>query len=532
MNFSATKISYRNTNSFSKLVLDYLDASQQLKEFYNYSTDIAGFKKAIEDRKKFPVNRAILVNQLQQQYQNIKISVKLQTNIEALLSEDTFTVCTAHQPNIFTGHLYFVYKILHAIKLSDELSNLIPDKKFVPVYYMGSEDADLDELGEVHINGTDYKWNTKQTGAVGRMLIDKEFIKIIDAIAGQLSVIKFGEDIMQVVRICYKENNTVEEATFHFVHHLFNKYGLVVLMPDDKIFKNEFASVIKKELTEQFSEKAVASTVAKFPEEYKIQAAGREINLFYLKDNSRERIEKNAKGFKVANTNLVFSDQEINDEVILYPERFSPNVILRPVFQETVLPNIAFIGGGGEIAYWLELKEVFAQTNTFFPPLILRNSFTIIDKKTSEKILSLGLKQSDIFKNERDLLEEIVLKESNIKLDIKEEKEAIKIIYNQIKEVAAGVDNTLNGHVHALRTQALNKLEILEKKILKAQKKKFEAEQRQIKKIKSHVNPKNNLQERVDNILVYLANNGESFIDNLYNEQLVFEQHFTILTEQ
>ena len=532
MNFSATKISYRNTNSFSKLVLDYLDASQQLKEFYNYSTDIEGFKKAIDDRKKFPVNRAILVNKLQQQYQNIKISGKLQTNIEALLSEETFTVCTAHQPNIFTGHLYFVYKILHAIKLSDELSNLIPDKKFVPVYYMGSEDADLDELGEVHINGTDYKWNTKQTGAVGRMLIDKEFIKIIAAIEGHLSVEKFGEDIMKVVRMCYKENKTVEEATFHFVHHLFNKYGLVVFMPDDKIFKNEFASVIKKELIEQFSEKAVASTVAKFPEEYKIQAAGREINLFYLKDNSRERIEKNAKGFKVANTNLVFSDQEINDEVILYPERFSPNVILRPVFQETVLPNIAFIGGGGEIAYWLELKEVFAQTNTFFPPLILRNSFTIIDKKTSEKISSLGLKQSDIFKNERDLLEEIVLKESNIKLDIKEEKEAIKIIYNQIKEVAAKVDNTLNGHVHALRTQALNKLEILEKKILKAQKKKFEAEQRQIKKIKSHVNPKNNLQERVDNILVYLANNGESFIDNLYNEQPVFKQHFTILTEQ
>ena len=130
------------------------------------------------------------------------------------------------------------------------------------------------------------------------------------------------------------------------------------------------------------------------------------------------------------------------------------------------------------------------------------------------------------------MLEEIVLKESNIQLDIKKEKETLKIIYDQIKDVTAGVDNTLNCHVHALRTQAVNKLEILEKKILKAQKKKFEAEQRQIKKIKSHVNPKNNLQERVDNILVYLANEGESFIDILYNEQLVFEQHFTILTEQ
>ena len=532
MNFSSTKISYRNSNSFSKLVLDYLDNAEQLEEFYTYPTNIEGLKKAIEDRKNFPVNRTVLVNQLQQQYQDIEISDKLQSNIEELLSEDTFTVCTAHQPNIFTGHLYFIYKILHAIKLSDELSSLVTDKKFVPVYYMGSEDADLDELGEVHVNGTHYKWQTSQTGAVGRMVIDKEFIKIINAITGQLSVEKFGEEVMNAVHACYKESVTVEKATFQFVHHLFNKFGLVILLPDDKIFKNEFAAVIKKELKEQFSEKAVATTVAKFPKEYKVQAAGREINLFYLQDNSRERIEKLEDGFKIASTNTVFSEEKLYDELEINAERFSPNVILRPVFQEMILPNIAFVGGGGESAYWLELKEVFNQTNTFFPPLILRNSFTIIDKNTSEKIDSLGFKHSDIFKTERDLLEEIVLKESKTKLDIKQEKEAIKTIYDQIKDVAAGVDNTLNGHVHALRTQALNKLEILEKKILKAEKKKFDAHQRQIKKIKLHVNPLDNLQERVDNVLQYLAKHGVNFIDQLYDAQPVFSSEFTILTEQ
>ena len=532
MNFSSTKISYRNTNSFSGLVLDYLDDAEHLKKFYRFPTNIEGLKQAIKERKNFPVNRSVLFSQIQQRYKNIQISEKLQTNIEALLRENTFTVCTAHQPNIFTGHLYFIYKILHAIKLSDELSNLIPENKFVPVYYMGSEDADLDELGEVNVNGAHYKWQTTQSGAVGRMLIDEDFIKIIDAIAGQLSVEKFGEEILIAVRGCYVKNVTVEIATFHFVHYLFNKYGLVILMPDDKIFKNEFATVIKRELIEQFSEKAVVATVSKFPNEYKVQAVGREINFFYLQENSRERIEKNGSGFKVANTNLAFSEQEMVAEVSENAERFSPNVILRPVFQETILPNIAFIGGGGEIAYWLELKEVFTQTNTFFPPLILRNSFTIIDKKTSDKISSLDFNQSDIFKTEAKLLEEIVLKESNKRLDIKEEKEAIKIIYDQIKDVSAAVDNSLNCHVHALRTQVLNKLEILEKKILKAEKKKFEAQQRQIKKIKSQVNPLGNLQERVDNVLQYLAKNGASFIDMLYEKQPVFSAEFTILTEQ
>ena len=532
MSFSSTKISYRNTNSFSKLVLDYLDSSEPLKEFFTYSTDIEGLKKAVEDRQKFPVNRPVLVEQLQQQYTNIEVSSKLKANIDLLLREDTFTVCTAHQPNIFTGHLYFIYKILHAIKMSDELAVLIPDKKFVPVYYMGSEDADLDELGEVHVNGSHYKWNTRQTGAVGRMLIDKEFIKIINAIAGQLSIEPFGEEIMQVVRNCYRENITVESATFQFVHQLFNKYGLVILLPDSKVLKNEFTNQILRELTDQFSDKAVSLTVSKFPKEYKVQASGREINLFYLNENFRERIEIENNIYKVANTKVHFTGDEMRVEVSSHPERFSPNVILRPVFQESILPNIAFIGGGGEIAYWLELKEVFKETNTFFPPLILRNSFTVIDKNAAAKLDSLGLNKQDIFKTEKELLENIVLKETTSKLDIKEEKEALKQLYDQIKETTTAIDGTLNCHVHALRTQALNKLEILEKKMLKAEKKKFEAQHRQIKKIKAQVNPLNNLQERVDNVLQYLAKHGEAFIETLYQNQPVFSSEFTILTEQ
>ena len=532
MIFSSAKISYRNTKSFSKIVLDYIEGAAELKEFYSYSPDFDGIKNAVEDRKNYPVNRPLLVAQLKEQYKGIETSDKLRANVEALLSEDTFTVCTAHQPNIFTGHLYFIYKILHAIKLSDELSKLITNKKFVPVYYMGSEDADLDELGEVHVKGTTYKWHTKQKGAVGRMLIDKEFIKVIEGIAGQLSVEKYGEEIIKLIRFFYKENNTIENATFQFVHHLFNRFGLVILLPDNRHFKNEFAAVIKKELVEEFSQKEVTATVEKFPKKYKVQAAGREINLFYLKQNIRERIEKNTDGYTIANTLLHFSATEIASEINNNAETFSPNVILRPVFQEMILPNVAFIGGGGEIAYWLELKDVFTAVNAFFPPLVLRNSFTIINKKVAEKITALGFKPGDIFKTEKELLEELVINQTILKLDLKEEKETVKNIYDKIKDISGNVDSTLNCHVHALRTQALNKLEILEKKMLKAEKKKFDAQQRQIKKIKAHVNPLNNLQERVDNILEYLAMHGEEFIDLLYKEQLEFSAEFTMLTEQ
>ncbi len=530
--FSSNKISYRNTNAFSKLVLDYIDAAPVLNNFYNYSPDINGIKKAIADRKNFPINRQLLVDTFNKQYKDVKISRKVKANIECLSSENTFTVCTAHQPNIFTGHLYFIYKILHAIKLCEELKAAMPENNFVPVYYMGSEDADLEELGEVYIKGYKYRWQTKQTGAVGRMIIDKIFLEIIDGIAGQLSIEKNGNNILDIVRATYKEGLSIEKATFHFVHYLFNEYGLLVLLPDDKNLKATFAPIIKKELEEQFSEKAVTQTVTDFPKEYKVQASGRAINLFYLKDDKRERIEVAKDGFAIANTDITFTKENLFLELLHHPERFSPNVILRPVFQEMILPNVAFIGGGGEIAYWLELKNVFDAVGAFFPPLILRNSFTIINKKVSDNIQSIGLNNEDLFKSKKQLVEEMVRRETELTLDLKDEKEALKLAYENIKAATCKIDTTLNAHVYALRTKALNKLEVLEKKMLKAEKKKFEAQQRQIQKLKIALYPNNNLQERVDNVLEYISMYGDEFVSELYKNSSALGNEFTMLLEK
>ena len=532
MNFTAEKIPYKQTGSFSRLILDYLDDAAPLKDFYNYRPDAEGLKKATADRKNFPVKRELLVEVLKEQYKHIETADKARTNIDSLLSENTFTVCTAHQPNIFTGHLYFIYKILHAIKLCEELAAAMPDKKFVPVYYMGTEDADIAELGEVRISATHYQWQTAQKGAVGRMLIDKDFIRIIDAVAGQLSADKYGDEIMAAVSSCYTEGTTVEQATFHFVHDLFGKYGLVILLPDNKKLKEEFAGVVRKEIAEQFSQKAVATTVAGFPAESKVQSAGREINLFYLKDDIRERIEQASDSFKITNSDIQFSNDAIDMELREYPERFSPNVILRPVFQEMILPNVAFIGGGGELAYWLELKNVFEEAGAFFPVLVLRNSFALINKSTADNIRKLGFETNDFFKTEIQLTEMVVRKETALQLDFKEEKEALKAVYDKIKTGASAIDGTLTGHVHALRTQAMNRIEILEKKMLRAEKKKFEAQQRQIKKIKSVLHPEGILQERSDNILDYLAHNGPDFIDTLYKNSGGTQQSFTLLIEQ
>jgi bacillithiol synthase len=525
-------IDYKTTGFFNQLMVDYIAGDTSLKSFYNYPVSIEGVKAAIEGRKKITTDRKLLVTQLEKQYSSLTTSKKVTANIQLLLKENTFTVCTAHQPNIFTGHLYFVYKILHSIKLAESLKAGLPAYDFVPVYYMGSEDADLDELGQVSINGSTYKWETKQTGAVGRMKVDKALLQLIAEIDGQLSIQPFGKEIIDLVKTCYKEGITIEQATFQLVDALFAEYGLVILLPDSAELKKAFIPIVEKELKEGFSYKAVAETVAKFPAQYKVQASGRELNLFYLKEDIRERIVQEGTRFKVQGTSLEFSDKEIIEELNKYSERFSPNVILRPVFQELILPNIAFIGGGSEVAYWLELKKVFEAVNIPLPILIVRNSFLFINKEMQELTQKLGFEAIDLFKTTTILSNELVKRESDLQLNLQKEKEQLKELYEQFKTIAGKIDITLSQHTSALQAKTLEKIEALEKKMLREEKKKFEAQQRQLLKLKQRLFPNDSLQERVDNLLPYYAKWGKGFIKTIYDNSLSLEQQFGILLEE
>lgn len=528
----STQIPYSNTGYFSTIILDYINGQQDLKPFYEHPVSVDGIKAAIASRKQFATNRSLLFKVMEAQYNSSSLSAKQQLHLQQLTQDNTFTICTAHQPNIFTGHLYFIYKILHAIKLADTLREKIPGVNFVPVYYMGSEDADLEELGQVTLDGVKYQWSTDQKGAVGRMKSDKALIQLIGALSGQLLVHPFGKETVDLMTDCYRQGVSIEQATFTLVNHLFAEYGLLILLPDNPLLKSSFSTVMEKELMEQFSHKAVQETVAALPEKYKVQAAGRELNLFYLKNDARERIEMLNGAWSVVNTATTFNRQQILQELQQHPDRFSPNVILRPVFQEWLLPNVAFIGGGGEIAYWLELKKVFEAAGVPYPVLVLRNSFLLMDKKQDELVHKLGISAEQLFLSETALLNLLVKRESTNQLSLEKEKTMLAELYGSLKTVAASVDATLAPHTEALHQRALKKLEALEKKMLRAEKRKFEAEQRQVHKLKQQLFPSNNLQERVDNFMLYYATSGKGFLQQIHNHSLSLEQAFVMLTNK
>lgn len=521
---------YSSTGFFSKLVIDYLQQVETLKPFYKYSTNQADILKAIKEREQHHYPRNILVEALQKQYQNIELTKAQQQNIEKLSQPNCFTVTTAHQPNIFTGPLYFIYKIAHAIALASELNNNYTNNHFVPVYYMGSEDADLDELGNFTIQQTKRTWNTKQTGAVGRMLVDDAFLQLLHQIKGQLNVLPHGEELTQLFANCYTKGTSIQQATLQLGNALFADYGLLIIIPDNATLKQCFKDVVLKELSTQFSHSLVQQTNEHLAQHYKTQASGRDVNLFYLVDDKRERIEKQNELFTVHNTNISFTKEQIEAEVTQHPERFSANVILRPVFQETILPNLFFVGGGGELAYWMQLKEVFNATQTPYPILVLRNSFLLLNKREQKQLKDLGLYSSELFKAKDVLVNEHVRTNSSNNLSLQQSLDSFKKIYENLQQQAKQIDVSLLPHVQKLQQQNLYKLHQLEKKLLKAEKKKFSTQQQQITHLKETLFPKNNLQERVENFSFYYASFGKQFIEMIVNNSLGLGQEFVVVT--
>jgi len=531
MDCTATRLAYKDTGYFTSVILDYLDHHKDLLPFYVHPVSYEGIQPAMHEREQFSTDRKLLTDELQKQYSKLEPSAVVNSNIEKLLQENTFTITTAHQPAIFTGTLYFIYKILHTVKLAESLAEKFPGKNFVPVYYMGSEDADLDELGNIFLNGEKIVWDTKQTGAVGRMNT-KGLGKIITKIEGELLIHPFGKELIQLLNGCYLNSPDVQTATFKLVHALFAEYGVLVLIPDNAAFKRAMIPVFEEDLFHQTASGIVEKTIRKLSKHYKAQANPREINLFYLKDNLRGRIEKVGEKFIVHDSKLSFSEKEMREELHAHPEHFSPNVILRGIMQETLLPNIAFIGGGGEMAYWLELKDLFTHRKVPYPVLVLRNSFLIIEKKWKERSDKLHLTAMDIFKPAEELINDLVKASSKNQLSLDNELADAKLFYDKVRNIASQVDSTLAQHTEALQAKALRLLKNLEKKLLRAEKRKFADQSRQIHSLKSALFPLNNLQERVENFMPYYAKWGKEFISALYQNSLALEQEFVVLEQQ
>lgn len=525
------KVNYDQVPHISKRDLAYIEGDERLRPFYNYDFDFDAFAQIITDRKSFPIDRELLVDTLQMQYSNIAKSKSIEQNIVSLSSEDTFTIITAHQPSLLTGPLYFIYKICSVINLCKRLKAEFPDKHFVPTFILGAEDHDFDEINHFQLFGKSLVWETKQQGAVGRMNLDG-IRKVLDDTKEILGQSPNAQEIIELFDKSFSAADNYFDFVFNYVNQLFSDYGLVVINMDNSQFKGSFAPIIKQEILENLSESDVNNAITEIETAgFKGQAKPRAINFFYLSDNSRERIVLEGEVYKVLNTDFSFSKDEMIKEIESHPERFSPNVIVRPLYQEYTLPNLAYVGGGGELAYWMERKSQFAKANIFYPMLIRRNSVQWNDAGIQKQQSKLGLNSIDLLKGEHNLINSFIEANATEELDLAEEKKIIEDAYAKMAEKAKAIEAPLEKYVLAEQTKQLKVIGQVENKLLKTVKQKHDLSLNKIKALKAKQFPSQSLQERKNNFLQQYIKHGRNYIDFLVTHLDPFVKQYLIVEE-
>jgi len=531
---SAEYMDFAATGLFSKLILDYLSGNEKLASFYDHKPDISSFENAISLKQQSPVNRDLLVNVLLSQYEHIPAEEKAEAmrSIKLLADEKTFTVTTGHQLCIFTGPLYFIYKIISTINLAEQLKKNYPQFHFVPVYWMAGEDHDFEEINHLHIFSKKITWQQDGKGATGHLSTSSlgSFFTELSEVLGESSNAAYLKDLFKAA---YLNHQNLADATRYLVNRLFGKYRIVVLDADDAQLKKEFIGVMRDDLLHHSAFVKVNETCSKL-EEYKLPVNPREINLFMLDRNSRERIvPAGDEKFEIKNTGQIYSREDLLKLLETEPEKFSPNVVLRPLYQERILPNLAYVGGPGEIGYWLEYKSMFGFYKTPFPVLMLRNCLVWVEREVTKRLADLNLEPAAFFSDTESLVMNFLTANDSINeaSNLVEEKKKLHELFESVRTRALETDASLVNAVAAEQQKALNALEALSQKIIKAQKKKHEVSVNQIRNIRQKLFPENTPQERYYNFSMFYLKYGDLFLDTLKDKLDPFNRKFMIIRE-
>lgn len=498
------KISSKETGFYPSIIKDYLDGKLKSEGIIDWDYNFDTLKQNVSNRSFDENIRKDLVGAFTQQYKSINNKSEVLKNIELLSKPNTFTITTGHQLSLFGGPMFFITKILEVIVLVNKMRAFDPGNNFVPVFWMASEDHDFEEISSINLFNQKLTWENKSKGGVGRFNLSG-----IDLLIEEIkSILGDGEHslkIIEVLKNSYLRSSNLTEATMLFAHEIFGSRGLLVLNPDNAVLKKHFVHVVKKELEDKIVSNCLADRENELSN-YKLIVSPREINLFYILDNYRERIVEINNQFETADGKYKWTKEQLFLEIDNHPENISPNVTLRPVYQELVLPNICYVGGAGEISYWLQLTSLFKALKVSYPLPLVRKSFLFLRTKQLDKIEEWKLSLSDFFMR-KDLLEnKFVEINSNGEIDISSEKKEFEKVFNDLMVKGKGIDIDLEKVVLGEQKRALSVLDNLEKRFRAAEKRQHNNVLSQLETISSKIFPSGIFQERFDSPFQYLTN--------------------------
>tara|TARA_B100001287_G_scaffold138955_1_gene117015 strand:+ start:195 stop:1790 length:1596 start_codon:yes stop_codon:yes gene_type:complete len=526
-----SEIKYNDTNQFSKLFVDYTEQKDNLKKLISEYPKIENFKKQIKaksesfDQSVRPIIKTVIKNQ----YKGISLNNIQKKNLNSILNKNTYTVTTGHQLNIFTGPLYFIYKIFSTINLTEILKKKYPKYDFVPIYWMATEDHDFAEINNFYCFDRVFNWDSNQSGCVGDFNTDS-IKNTIEELNIKISNFKSYSNIISIIKNSYLNSNNLSDATRKFVNELFKEYGLLIIDPNDKQLKSNFSKIIKSELLENLiynHSKEYTSLIKELG--YKVQVNPRDINLFYIENGKRVRIVKRKNDFITNDKVNSWTENEIIEEIKSSPDRFSPNVLLRPLYQEFILPNLCYVGGPSEICYWLQLKSVFDASNISYPLLLNRNSALLISEKQSSFLKKNKLDVKDLLMEKNELEKKLVKTYSKIKFDFLPLENALNDQFSILRKIAEKTDKSFIGSLHAQEKKQIKGLQNLKKRLLKAEKRYHYEKINKIIEFQKSFFPLGIFQERIVNFIEFCKEDRSSFLKKIKENLNPLNNKFTVI---
>ena len=471
---------------------DYLSGADSLRSFYQYPLRGADYGAIIEAKKGHALDRDGLANELLRQNRHLpKVDATL-ARIESLRDRQTFTVTTGHQLVLMAGPMYTLYKIAHTIQLAAAIQKKHPDYKIVPIFWMATEDHDWEEINhfqtafqEKHVYAGHF------AGPVGRHVLEDS---ITAALPGNLP---------EMLKGIFVPGRNYADAFRSLIHRLFGHTGLVIMDADSAALKRMFLPGLGRELEGQGMYAPIAATNAALEAKgYKRQIYARPINLFYIGDGERHSIESDEEGFSLKGAETRWTRPEMFDLLKAHPEHFSPNVAARPLFQESILPNLTYIGGWAEMAYWMQLKAGFEAAGVNFPLLVPRMSATLLRPEQAESVAQLGFEPQDL-DTPLHILQDELLKRTWSGEELNSARDQVISAYDNLISYLEGIDPTLAISVRAEQAKSNKSLDRLDKKVRKAKRNQNPAPFQQIKDLKSAIAPENTQQQRSLNLTAF-----------------------------
>ncbi|HTX20074.1 MAG TPA: bacillithiol biosynthesis cysteine-adding enzyme BshC [Bacteroidota bacterium] len=530
-------IDYRqlqNTDAgISTLFADYLDDFGKVKEFYAGDfRDRKSWKKVINRVLGRQIDRSTLVRVLTEQNKQNHCGIKTLANIDLLGNDNTVAVVTGQQIGICTGPLYTIYKAITAVKLAEQCSAELPEYTFVPVFWVEGEDHDFEEINSLNvvtlegqIEKVEYLHGGKpferNPGPVGALPVDSYAEKFFDTLGTKLQETEFKAQLFASLRGHYRSGSTMGKAFVGLMHQFFEESGLIFLDPNDAelkkivrpVFVKEFSAVTK-------TSQLVIERSAELEERYHAQIKAKSLNLFMFHKGGRYLIEPRETDFSLKGTRQFFTKEELGGLIEQSPELFSPNVVLRPLCQDTLLPTAAYVGGPSEIAYFAQLQPAYEFFNLPMPIIYPRASVTILEEKIKTVLEKYQIEIAELWSDIDPLLLRIAEQVSEVKVDALFEQ-----LQRRVKEAIAEsrfgiqqIDSTLSGSVDSTLSRIESQLGVLKEKTEAAQQRRQDITLKQIKRASAHIFPNSVLQERAFNVVYFLNKYGPDFVRWLSGE--------------